>query len=50
MLRDRDQSLFPSPSHLPEVKVTRQHDRLRLTIVVKSWHLFLAIIVNQEQL
>lgn len=46
----KDQSLFPSPPHLPQVKVTGQCDRLQLAIMIKSWHLFLAVTVNQEQL
>lgn len=49
MLREGDQSLFPSPSHLLQVKARRQNDRFPLTIMIKSWHVVLAITVNQAQ-
>lgn len=41
---------FPVPLTCHRSKLRRQHDRFPLAIMIKSWHIVLAITVNQEQL
>lgn len=41
---------FPVPLTCHRSNLRRQHDRFPLTIIRKSWHIVLAVTVNQEQL